>query len=155
MDKSVAEYIALQQEPFKSKLEEIRAVIYAIVPEATEAVSYGVPCFKYLYYLVGFGVTKKYCSLYLMSNAVAKILQEEGIEFLGTKTTAHFSPYEPLPLALIERVVRERVKENEGEGEAVEESLMYVHLQFFCYSASHYSKKIAGMGRAKPCTLII
>ena len=63
MDKTVTEYIAAQPEPFRSKLEEIRAIIYSIVPDATEAVSYQVPCFKYLYYQIGIGVTKKHCSI--------------------------------------------------------------------------------------------
>lgn len=115
MDKTVAGYIAEQPEPFRGMLEEIRAIIYSIVPDATEAVSYGVPCFKYLYYLVGIGVTKKYCSLYLMSNEVSKSLQEEGFTFLGTKTTVHFSVNEPLPLALIKKIVKARVKENEAK----------------------------------------
>ena len=113
MAKTVAEYIAEQPQPFRAMLEEIRAIIYSVVPDATEAVSYGVPCFKYLYYLVGIGVAKKYCSLYVMSNEVATLLKEEGYEFLGTKTTVHFPVSEPLPAALIKKIVKERVKQNE------------------------------------------
>lgn len=118
MDRSVAEYIALQPEPFRSTLEEIRSIVYAIVPEATEAISYQVPCFKYLYHLVGIGVTQKHCSLYLMSTALAASLEKEGLEFSGTKATVHFSPYEPLPVALIKKIVRARVKENEERAKA-------------------------------------
>jgi uncharacterized protein YdhG (YjbR/CyaY superfamily) len=115
MDKTVAEYIAEQPQPFKGMLEEIRAIIYSVVPDATEAVSYGVPCFKYLYYLVGIGVTKKYCSLYLMSNEVAATLKEQGYKFLGTKTTVHFPVNEPLSITLIKKIVKERVKQNEAK----------------------------------------
>lgn len=118
MDKTVAEYIAEQPLPFRSKLEEIRAIIYSIVPEATEAVSYHVPCFKYLYYLIGIGVTKKHCSIYLMSYTLATSLKEEGYEFLGTKTTVHFPVNEPLPVSLIKKIVKTRVKENEEKAKA-------------------------------------
>jgi uncharacterized protein YdhG (YjbR/CyaY superfamily) len=118
MDKTVAEYIAEQPQPFRSKLEEIRAIIYSIVPEATESVSYHVPCFKYLYYLIGIGVTKKYCSIYLMSYTLATSLKEEGYEFLGTKTTVHFPVNEPLPVSIIKKIVKTRVKENEEKAKA-------------------------------------
>jgi uncharacterized protein YdhG (YjbR/CyaY superfamily) len=115
MDKTVAEYMAEQAPPFRAMLEDIRSIIYSVVPDATEAVSYGVPCFKYLDYLVGMGVAKKYCSLYLMSNEVANLLKEQGYEFLGTKTTVHFPVNEPLPVALIKKIVKERVKQNEAK----------------------------------------
>ena len=118
MVKTVAEYIALQPEPFRLKLEEMRAIVYAVVPEATEAISYQVPCFKYLYHLVGIGVTKGYCSLYLMSTTLAEQLKGEKLNFSGTKATLHFAPDEPLPVALIKKIVKARVKENEVRAKA-------------------------------------
>ncbi|SEW34957.1 Uncharacterized conserved protein YdhG, YjbR/CyaY-like superfamily, DUF1801 family [Chitinophaga sp. YR573] len=109
---TVLEYIAKQPEPFRSKLEELRALILSVAPDATESVSYKVPCFRYLYWLVGMGVTKKYCSLYIMGTAVTKKLKEEGVEVEGS--TIHFPPDKPLPVALIKRIVKDRMKENEA-----------------------------------------
>lgn len=109
---TVREYIANQQEPFRSKLEELRALILSVAPDATESVSYKVPCFRYLYWLVGMGVTKKYCSLYIMGTAVTKKLKEEGVEVEGS--TIHFPPDKPLPVALVKRIVKDRMKENEA-----------------------------------------
>jgi uncharacterized protein YdhG (YjbR/CyaY superfamily) len=113
---TIDEYIQEQAEPFRGKLEELRAVIKSVAPDATEYVSYKVPCFKQQYWLVGMGVTKKYCSLYIMGTAVAKKLKEEGVKVDGA--TIHFPPDEPLPVALIKRIVRERMKENEARAMA-------------------------------------
>jgi uncharacterized protein YdhG (YjbR/CyaY superfamily) len=109
---TVQEYIAKQPQPFSGKLEELREVILSVAPDATESVSYKVPCFRYLYWLVGMGVTKNYCSLYIMSTAVTKKLKEEGVEVAGS--TIHFPPDKRLPVGLIKRIVKDRMRENEA-----------------------------------------
>jgi uncharacterized protein YdhG (YjbR/CyaY superfamily) len=114
---TVDEYIAEQAEPFNSKLKELRNIILSVAPDATQSVSYGVPCFKQQHWLVGMGVTNKNCSLYIMGTVVAKKLVAEGMK-LGGKATLHLSPDEPLPVALIKRIVKDRMKENEGRVKA-------------------------------------
>jgi uncharacterized protein YdhG (YjbR/CyaY superfamily) len=113
---TVQEYIAKQPQPFRDKLEELRGVILSVAPDATESVSYKVPCFRYLYWLVGIGVTKKCCSLYIMSTALTKKLKDEGVEMAGS--TIHFPPDKPLPAALIKRIVKDRMRENEARAMA-------------------------------------
>lgn len=112
---TTAEYIALQEEPFRSKLEELKTIILSVVPQATDAISYQIPCFTYFNHLVGIGVTKKHVSLYLMSTT---IIDDLGIDpgevnFMGTKSTIHFPPDKPLPKALIKKLVKARAKFNE------------------------------------------
>ncbi|MFI5162837.1 MAG: iron chaperone [Sphingobacteriales bacterium] len=111
--KTIDEYIAMQPDEFVPMLHELRAIIKSIVPQATESISYMVPCFKYHYMLVGIGVTKKYCSLYVMSTTLGKTLKEElkGVKMSGT--TIHFPPNEPLPVDLVKRIVTLRMQYNE------------------------------------------
>ncbi|CAN5158398.1 DUF1801 domain-containing protein [soil metagenome] len=108
------EYIAMQPEEFQPVLKHLRSVILSVAPQATESISYQVPCFKYLYMLVGIGVNKNYCSLYTMSPPLAKELKKEikGLKVSGA--TIHFPPGEPLPVELIKRIVATRMKQNES-----------------------------------------
>jgi len=110
---TIDEYIAMQTEQFRPGLYELRSVIKAMVPQAEEMISYQVPSFKYHYMLVGIGVNKKYLSFYPMSSSLTKKIGDElkGIKISGA--TLHFIPGEPLPKALIEKIVRLRMQENE------------------------------------------
>jgi uncharacterized protein YdhG (YjbR/CyaY superfamily) len=110
---NIDEYIALQPAEFVPMLHELRSIIKSLVPQATESISYQVPCFKYHYMLVGIGVNKKYCSFYTMSPGLVKKLKYElkGVKISGT--TLHFTPGEPLHVDLIKRIVTLRMQENE------------------------------------------
>ena len=110
---TIDEYIAMQPEPFRAGLHELRSIIRSLVPQAEEMISYQVPCFKFHYMLVGIGVNKKYLSLYPMSSTLTKKMGDElkGIKISGT--TLHFLPGEPLPKAVIEKIVITRMQENE------------------------------------------
>lgn len=110
---TIAEYIAMQPEKFKPALHELYNIIRSLAPQATESISYQVPSFKYYYMLVGFGVTKDFCSLYTMSSDLTKRLKDElkGIKVIGS--TLHFIPSEPLPVSIIEKIVITRMQENE------------------------------------------
>lgn len=110
---TIDEYIAMQPEAFQPALHEFRKIIRSVAPQAEEMISYQVPAFKLHYMLVGFGVNKKFCSLYPMSTSINQKMAEElkGIKISGT--TLHFVPAAPLPVALIEKIVRTRMQENE------------------------------------------
>jgi uncharacterized protein YdhG (YjbR/CyaY superfamily) len=109
---TIDDYIALQPEEFRPMLAQLRAIVLSIVPEAKESISYQVPCFKYIYMLVGIGVSKKYCSFYTMSPSLTKALKEDLKGFRVSGSTIHFVPQEPLPVPLIEKIIKARVKEN-------------------------------------------
>lgn len=110
---TIDEYIAMQPEAFQPTLHELRSIIKSVAPQATELISYQVPSFKWHYMLVGFGVNKKFCSLYPMSSTLTKKMADElkGIKISGT--TLHFPPGEPLPADLIKKIVLTRMQENE------------------------------------------
>jgi uncharacterized protein YdhG (YjbR/CyaY superfamily) len=110
---NIDDYIAMQPEIFRTTLQELRFIIKSVVPKAEESIRYQVPSFKHHYMLVGIGANKKYCSLYTMSSTVTKELKDElkGVTVSGM--TLHFIPGAKLPAALIKKIVKARVKENE------------------------------------------
>lgn len=110
---NIDEYIAMQPEAFQSTLHQLRSIVKALAPNATESISYQVPCFKHHYMLVGIGVNKNFSSLYTMSPSLVKKMKEElkGVKLSGA--TIHFPPGVPLPVAVIEKIVRARIQENE------------------------------------------
>jgi uncharacterized protein YdhG (YjbR/CyaY superfamily) len=113
--KTTEEYIAMQQEPFRSKLEELKAIIMSAVPTATHQISYQIPCFKYHGFFIGIGVTKKHVSLYSMNTNLENDmgLTPGTLDFHGTKSTVHFPANKPLPKALIKKIVLFKAKQNE------------------------------------------
>jgi uncharacterized protein YdhG (YjbR/CyaY superfamily) len=64
--------------------------------------------------LVGFGVNKKYCSLYTMSPSLVKAMKDDLKDVKVSGATVHFDPNEKLPVALIKKIVKARMKENEA-----------------------------------------
>jgi uncharacterized protein YdhG (YjbR/CyaY superfamily) len=110
--KTVEEYLAGVPEPARSTLQKVRATIRAAVPtEATEAISYGIPTFKYEGSLVAFGAFSKHCSLFPMSMAVIETFSDELKGFLASKGTIHFPLDRPLPVGLLRKIVKARLAE--------------------------------------------
>jgi uncharacterized protein YdhG (YjbR/CyaY superfamily) len=107
------DYISRQPEIFKEHLHQMRAIVLSLVPEATESISYQIPCFKYLYMLVGIGVNKKFSSFYTMSPSLVKSMKDQLSTVKSSGATLHFHPEEPLPQDLIRKIVVARMLENE------------------------------------------
>jgi uncharacterized protein YdhG (YjbR/CyaY superfamily) len=109
--KSVDEYLAGIPEPARSTLNRIRAVIRSAVPrEATEAISYGIPAFKYKGVLLWFAAFSNHCSLFPTSSVIKALKNElQGYEI--SKGTIHFPVDEPLPVALVKKLVKARMAE--------------------------------------------
>ena len=112
--KSVDEYLASVPEPARSTLIRIRAMIRsAVPPEATEAISYGMPTFKYKGSLLGFAAFSDHCSLFPMSPPVIELFKKDLKDFATSKGTIRFPLDKPLPAALVKRLVKARIAENE------------------------------------------
>jgi uncharacterized protein YdhG (YjbR/CyaY superfamily) len=111
---TVDEYLAGVPEPARSTLDKVRATIRsAAPPDATEAISYGMPTFQYKGGLVGFAAFAKHCSFFPMSPAVIVMFQEELKDFPTSKGTIRFPVDKPLPAGLLKKLVKARVAENE------------------------------------------
>jgi uncharacterized protein YdhG (YjbR/CyaY superfamily) len=111
--KSVDEYLAAVPEPARTTLHKIRAAIRSVVPpEATEAISYGIPAFKYKGVLVWFAAFSNHCSLFPGSSVIEAFKNE--LKGLSTsKGTIHFPVDKPLSAALVKKLVKARIAENE------------------------------------------
>ena len=112
--KTIDEYLAGVPEPARSTLERVRATIRsAAPPETTEAISYGIPTFKYKGGLLAFGAFSKHCSLFPMSYAVIRMFGNELKNFHTSKGTIRFPVDKPLPATLVKKMVKARVAEKE------------------------------------------
>ena len=111
---TIDEYLARVPEPARSTLNKIRAVIRsAVPPEATETISYGMPAFRYKGPLLGFAAFPNHCGLYPMSPAVIEAFKDELKGHSTSKGTIRFPVDKPPPAALVRKLVKARVAENE------------------------------------------
>ena len=112
--RTVEEYLARVPEPQRSTLEEVRAVIQSVLPpEATEVISYRIPCIKYKGMLVGYAAFPDHCSLFGMSGTLLGPLREELKNYSTSKGTIRFAIDRPLPAALIRKLVKSAIAEKE------------------------------------------
>ncbi len=111
--KDMDEYLARVPEPARSTLNKMRALIRSVAPpEATETISYGIPAFKYKGMLVWFAAFSNHCSLF-PGSSVIEAFKNELKGFSTSKGTIHFPVDKPLPAALVKKLVKARVAQNE------------------------------------------
>jgi uncharacterized protein YdhG (YjbR/CyaY superfamily) len=107
--RSVDEYIAVQPEAVRPKLEQVRATIRRAVPEAVEGIAYRMPGYKLhgkpMLYFAGF---KEHYSLFAASGTFFAELEEELKGYELRKGTIHFALDKPVPVKLIRRIAKLR-----------------------------------------------
>ncbi|HJS47153.1 MAG TPA: DUF1801 domain-containing protein [Gemmatimonadales bacterium] len=114
--RAVDAYLAGLGDPQRTALEGLRKAIRAAAPLAEECISYQLPAFRYHGVLVGFGAAANHCALYLMSGTVVAAHRAELADYDVSKGTVRFDPARPLPAALVRRLVKARIAENEARG---------------------------------------
>jgi len=113
---AVEAYLARVPEPARSTLEKLRATIRAAVPaEATEGLSYGMPAFHYMGALVAYAAFKRHCSFFPMNASLIDTMADELKAYRTAKGTLQFAQDQPLPAALVRKIVKARVAENEAK----------------------------------------
>jgi uncharacterized protein YdhG (YjbR/CyaY superfamily) len=113
--KNIDEYLAGVPEPARGTLNKIRAAIRsAAPPETTEAISYGMPAFRYKGSLVWFAAFSNHCSLFPTASVI-EAFKNELKGFPTSKGTIHFPTDKPLPTALVKKLVKARVAQNESK----------------------------------------
>lgn len=113
---SVEEYLDAVPEPARGTLLKMREMIRAAAPkEATEKLSYGMPSFYYKGGLMAYAAFAKHCSLFPMSGSLIKQFEMELAGYKTSKGTIQFRQDKPLPAALVKKLVKARVAENEGK----------------------------------------
>src|SRR2546423_15278175 len=110
---SVDDYLAALPDTPRAVLEELRATIRAAAPKATETISYEMPAFKQDgRFLVSYAAFKDHCSLYPATSAVMETLGDELKPYVSGKGTLRFQADEPIPAALVKKIVKLRLEEN-------------------------------------------
>ncbi len=109
---SIDEYIASFTEETQKLLMQVRASIKKAAPEAAETISYGIPTFTMAGNLVHFAAFKNHIGFYPTSSGIEKFKGELSI-YETAKGSVKFPRDEPLPLGLISKIVKFRVKENQ------------------------------------------
>jgi uncharacterized protein YdhG (YjbR/CyaY superfamily) len=108
---SIDEYIAQFPAEIQSRLQTIRETIQAAAPAATEKISYQMPTFYLEGNLVYFAAYKNHIGFYPTPSGLSNF-EAELTPYRVAKGTAQFQHDQPLPLALITRMVEFRVAEN-------------------------------------------
>lgn len=110
---SVAEYLMDVPDDKRIALEKLRKAIRSVVPNSEEYISYGMPTFKYIGPLVSYAAFKEHCSLFPWNATLINKFSEELKPFKTSKGTIQFTVDKPLPVALVKKFIKERMKENE------------------------------------------
>lgn len=108
---TVDEYISAMPPDFRKKLKEMRGLIQKAAPEAQETITYNMPAYKWQGVLVYFAACKNHIGFYPLPSAISAFKKEISV-FESSKGAVQFPIDEPLPAALITKMVKFRVKEN-------------------------------------------
>lgn len=109
---SVADYLKAAPPDQRAILKKLRQTIRAAAPKATELISYGIPSYKHHGYLVGFAAFKNHCSFFPGTALAA--FKKEFASYETSKGTVRFTVDKPIPAALVRKVVKARVVQNEA-----------------------------------------
>ena len=111
--RDIDDYLATVPEEARAALEKLRETIKSAAPEASEVISYRIPTFNYHGPLVGFAAFKDHSSFFVMSTKVMKKHKHDLKPYDTAKGTVRFSTGKPLPAALVKKLVRARIIEND------------------------------------------
>lgn len=115
MPATVDEYLAKVPEPAQSTLKKVRAAIQSIVPAGTtEVLSYRMPAFRYKRVLLWYAAFSDHCSLFPTASVIEKLGQELKA-YAVSKGTIQFPTDKPLPLPLLKKIVKARLRDVGGK----------------------------------------
>ncbi|MBL7761802.1 MAG: DUF1801 domain-containing protein [Chitinophagaceae bacterium] len=109
---TVQEYISSLPAKSKAIVKELRKTIQQAAPEAEEVISYNMPSFQYEGGLVYYAAWRDHISIYPRTAALEKALKKELAPYAASKGTLKFPLSEPVPFALISKIVKIRLQEN-------------------------------------------
>jgi uncharacterized protein YdhG (YjbR/CyaY superfamily) len=109
---SIDEYIEGFPEETQKALKEICAAIKALVPNAEEYISYKMPAFKVNgEYFIHFSAWKNHIGMYPIP-AGNEAFQKQIEPYRSAKSSLNFPLDKPMPIKLIEKVIKFRIAEN-------------------------------------------
>jgi uncharacterized protein YdhG (YjbR/CyaY superfamily) len=114
--KTIDEYISAFPPKVKVLLRTLRKTIKQAAPEAEEVISYNMPAFKcYERLLVYFAAHTKHIGLYPGNNKVNVVFKNDLIAYETSKGTVKLPFEKGIPIGLIKKIIKYRVKENSNK----------------------------------------
>ncbi len=109
-EREIDEYLAGLEEPKRSTLEALRRDILEVVPDAEQCIAYRMPAFRVQGKVVaGLAAFTKHLSYIPHSGSViAEVSEARGYD--GTQGTLHFPVDQPLPKALVRKLIEVRMR---------------------------------------------
>lgn len=108
----IDDYLDALEEPKRITLAHLRDTIMAIVPDAEECISYGMPAFKLRgKTIAGFAALKNHLSYLPHSGSVIPRLAKETERYTSTKGSLHFPIDKPLSRTLVKKLLAVRMTE--------------------------------------------
>jgi len=110
-------YIDRYPKDIQRRLKQMRSTIRKAAPGASETISYGIPAFKTSKMLVWYGAFANHIGFYPGAGVVARFKKELS-RYKFAKGSIQFPFDEPLPLPLVTRIVKFRMRANEATSRA-------------------------------------
>jgi uncharacterized protein YdhG (YjbR/CyaY superfamily) len=112
----IDDYLEALEEPKRTTLAQLRDTIIAIVPDAEQCISYGMPAFKLRgKTIAGFAAFKNHLSYLPHSGSVIPQLAKETEGYTSTKGSLHLPIDKPLLKTLVKRLLAVRMAEAFGK----------------------------------------
>ena len=109
--KNIEEYIQASPAETKEKLRKMHGCIISAAPGAIESLKWGMPAYSYQKILATFAVFRNHVGFYPMASAV-EAFAESLSKYNTAKGSIQFPLNQPLPLGLIAKIIRFRVRES-------------------------------------------
>ena len=111
--KTIDGYLANAPKETRGKLKELRAVIKKTASKAEEKISYGMPYYGYKGRLAYFRLAKAHIGLYIPTPVIEEH-KSELKDYETAKATVRFPLDKKLPVALIRKLIKARMKKNDA-----------------------------------------
>ena len=112
-ERAVDAYIAAAPKTVQPMLRELRQAIRSAAPKAEEKLSYRMPFYAYHGRLIYFAAHKTHVGMYPIIGREKDLYAKELKPYLAAKATLQFPIGQPIPIALVKKIVKARAKDNE------------------------------------------
>ncbi|HLF64346.1 MAG TPA: DUF1801 domain-containing protein [Saprospiraceae bacterium] len=111
--KTVDEYFSTLPRESKEIMQKVRDAIGQAAPKAEEVISYNMPAFRLQGYLVAYAAHKEHIGFYPTPSGI-EAFKTDIAKYQWAKGSVQFPLDKPMPIALIKKIVKYRVGENQA-----------------------------------------
>lgn len=122
--KTVDEYLSVLPARSKKLMRDLRSIIKKAAPQAEEVISYNMPAFKWNGMLVYYAAHTEHIGFYPFSSAI-RAFEKDLDKYERSKGTIKFSLAQSIPVGLVSKIVKFRLKENSEKAIAKKKTKKY------------------------------